>query len=140
MWRPAVFQAYAPDPSNVRDAHSIYFKVLGEHGWIGLGIFLTLLGLTWLKCSSVIRLAKKQPDLTWARDLAAMVQVSLVGYLSAGTFLGLSYFDYVYHLIAIVVVLYTFVRPAQAPLTAPAHGAAAAPLTLGLALSRLRHG
>ncbi len=140
MWRPGVFAAYAPDPGNVRDAHSIYFKVLGEHGWIGLGLFLTLLGLTWLKCGSVIRLAKKRPDMTWARDLAAMIQVALVAYMSAGAFLGLSYFDYVYHLVAIVVVLYTFVRPAPAAQAAPAPDVAAVPLTLGLALSRLRHG
>lgn len=137
-WQPAVFALYAPDPENVRDVHSIYFEMLGEHGWIGLGLFLTLLGMTWLKCSNVIRLAKKQPDMVWARDLAAMVQVTLVGYLSAGAFLGLAYFDYVYHLVAIVVVLYTFVRPRPAVQAAPAPAAAPVPLTLGLALGQLR--
>jgi uncharacterized membrane protein len=33
-----------------------------------------------------------------------MVQVSLVGYASAGAFLGLAYFDFYYTLIAIVVL------------------------------------
>lgn len=113
-WQWDVFQRYAPDPNNVRDVHSIYFEVLGEHGYIGLAIFLTLLGLAWLKCGSVIRMAKKSPDLSWARDLAAMVQVSLIAYLSAGAFLGLAYFDYPYHLIAIVVVLH-FLITEQAP-------------------------
>ncbi len=86
--------------------HSIYFEVLGEHGWVGLVLFGTLLGLTWLKCSTVIRQSNKQPDKLWARDLAAMIQVSLVGYMSAGAFLGLAYFDYVYHLVAVVVVVH----------------------------------
>jgi len=36
-----------------------------------------------------------------------MVQVSLVGYASAGAFLGLAYFDYYYTLIALVVLCKT---------------------------------
>jgi probable O-glycosylation ligase (exosortase A-associated) len=106
MWYQAVFAAFAPDPSNVRDVHSIYFEVLGEHGWIGFLLFMSLLALTWRKCSVIIGVAKKSAQLLWARDLAAMIQVSLVGYLSAGAFLGLAYFDYVYHLVALVVVVH----------------------------------
>ncbi len=139
-WRPAVFQAYAPDPNNVRDVHSVYFEVLGEHGWIGLTIFLTLLGLSWLKCSRVIRMAKKQPDMTWARDLAAMIQVTFVAYLSAGAFLGLAYFDYIYHLVATIVVLHTFVPSVVVGRATSPQGVAGPPLTLGLALGKLRRG
>ncbi|MBX9848913.1 MAG: putative O-glycosylation ligase, exosortase A system-associated [Rhodocyclaceae bacterium] len=104
MWQAPVFARYAPQPEDVHDAHSIYFKVLGEHGFIGLGLFLALLMLTWKKCSAIIRLTKNNPAQLWAHDLAAMIQTSLVGYMSAGTFLGLCYFDYFYHLMAITVV------------------------------------
>jgi putative inorganic carbon (hco3(-)) transporter len=83
----------------------VYFEILGEHGWIGLCMFLTLLAMTWRTGSAVIRAAKKKPELLWASDLAAMIQVSMVGYMSAGAFLGLGYFDYIYHLIAVMVVL-----------------------------------
>ncbi len=103
-WGRETCARYAPNPNDCRDVHSIYFEVLGEHGYIGLMLFLTLLGLTWLKCSAVIRRTKKEPTLSWARDLAAMIQVSIVAYMSAGAFLGLAYFDYIYHLIAVVVV------------------------------------
>ncbi len=109
-WIPSVFAQYAPDPTNVRDVHSIYFEVLGEHGWPGLILFLSLLALTWLKCSAVSRLARENPDLLWAKDLAAMIQVSMVAYMSAGAFLGLAYFDYIYHLIALAVVTHHLVR------------------------------
>lgn len=108
-WVPAVFGKYAPDPSNVRDVHSIYFEVLGEHGWLGLTLFLSLLALTWLKCSGLVRHAKTHPEALWAKDLAAMIQVSMVAYMSAGAFLGLAYFDYIYHLVAIVVVVHHMV-------------------------------
>ncbi len=106
FWRVQAFSSYAPDPTNVRAVHSIYFQVLGDHGWVGLIIFLSLLGLTWLKCSTVMRLAKQQPNAMWARDLAAMLQVSLVAYMAAGTFLSLAYFDYLYHLVAVTVVVH----------------------------------
>lgn len=109
MWQWNVFAAYAPDPNNVRDVHSIYFEVLGEHGWIGLGLFLLLLGLTWGKCSAIVRYAKKHPEHYWARDLASMIQVSLIAYMSAGAFLGLAYFDYPYHLIAVAVVVHRLI-------------------------------
>ena len=100
-----VFKAYAPDPNDVHDAHSIYFEMMGEHGFIGLGIFLVLGVFTWLTASKVIRETRNAPDRKWLADLAAMVQVSLVGYATAGAFLGLSYFDLYYHLICIVVLL-----------------------------------
>ena len=114
MFQSSVFQQYAPEPGRVHDAHSIYFQVLGNHGFVGLFIFLLLLVMTWLSCGAIIRQAKKNPDLKWAQDLGAMVQVSLAGYLSAGAFLGLGYFDYIYHLIAVAVVVRHLVK-AQKP-------------------------
>ena len=41
----------------------------------------------------------------WAKDLAAMIQVSLIGYAVGGAFLGLAYFDIPYLLVAFVVIL-----------------------------------
>jgi hypothetical protein len=43
-----------------------------------------------------------------------MIQVSMVGYMSAGAFLGLAYFDYIYHLVAVVVVTHHIVHRAEA--------------------------
>jgi probable O-glycosylation ligase (exosortase A-associated) len=103
-FRPPSFAAYAPEPWRVHDAHSIYFEILGEHGFVGLALFLGLGFFTWRTASSIIRRARRNPENAWAADLAAMVQVSLVGYGSAGAFLGLAYFDLYYTLIAIVVL------------------------------------
>ncbi|BAN36765.1 hypothetical protein SCD_n02966 [Sulfuricella denitrificans skB26] len=100
------FLLYAPDPDNVHDVHSIYFEVLGEHGFIGFGLFV-LIGLTaWRTGSKVIRKCQNDPDQKWAADLAAMTQVSMVGYATGGAFLGLAYFDYYYHLVIILVLTY----------------------------------
>ena len=86
---PELFQIYAPDPNHFVDAHSIYFEVLGEQGFVGLLLFL-ILGLSALYTGGwIVRRTKRDPELRWARDLAAMLQVSLVGYAAGGLFLGL---------------------------------------------------
>jgi len=100
------FAVYAPEPWRVHDSHSIYFQIMGHHGFIGLGMFLSLLGMTWLTCSRVGRLTKGDPQRLWAQQLARMIQVSLVAYMVGGAFLGLAYFDYFYHLIALVIVVH----------------------------------
>lgn len=109
-FKAPIFAIYGGGGRNTRDVHSIYFEVLGEHGYIGLALFLSLLVMTWLKCGATIRQARKCPELTWARDLAAMIQVSFVGYMSAGAFLGLAYFDFTYHMVVIVVVVHLLVQ------------------------------
>ena len=122
------FALYAPDPDNVHDSHSIYFEVLGEHGFVGLALFLMLGLMTWRTASWVISRARRDREKRWVADLAAMVQVSLVGYATAGAFLGLAYFDYYYTLIALVVLCKTvLVSGAAGKVAVPAAAAAQPP-------------
>ena len=119
-FRAPTFARYAPDPNRVHDVHSIYFEVMGEHGFPGFFIFMTLMAFTWFKASGIIRTCKQAPDKKWAADLAAMIQVSIIGYAAGGAFLGLAYFDYYYHLIAITVIIWTLVnKPDFYAATAP---------------------
>lgn len=98
------YALYNPGYSGGHDAHSIYFEVLGEHGFIGLGLFLLLGLFTWTSASRIRRSTEKDPETAWMATLARMTQVSLVAYASAGAFLGMAYFDYTYNLVLIVVV------------------------------------
>ena len=102
------FRQYAPDPWNVRDVHSIYFEQMGEHGFIGLSLFLLLGLLAWIRAQQIIKRCKNDPERKWAADLAAMIQVSLIGYAAGGTFLGMSYFDLPYHLMILLVLAAKF--------------------------------
>ena len=99
------YKRFAPNPDDVHGAHSIYFENLGEHGFVGLVLFL-LLGITVYRMASrIIKKSAHYDDMIWAKDLAAMVQVSLIGYAVTGIFLELAQFDLLYQLIAIVLVL-----------------------------------
>lgn len=108
MFRAPTFRQYAPEPFRVHDVHSIYFEVMGEHGFIGFGMFILLAVFAWLRANQVIRECKNDPERKWAADLAAMIQVSLVGYGVGGVFLGLAYFDLTYHLMIILVMVAKF--------------------------------
>jgi len=101
---PSVFARYAPDPSVPCAAHSIYFQVLGEHGFAGLGLFLLLWLLVWRDTSWIISRSGSREELGWASDLARMIQVSLVGFFVAGAFLSLAYYDLPYNLLVAVVL------------------------------------
>jgi probable O-glycosylation ligase (exosortase A-associated) len=101
---PYLFKIYAPNPDDYHDAHSIYFEILGEHGFIGLAIYLTLALFTWRSAARIAKEANHYPELKPLADLMRMIQVSLVGYAVSGAFLGMAYFDLYYALISIVVM------------------------------------
>lgn len=87
-----------------RAAHSIYFQVLGEHGWIGLLLYLGVFVLTWRLASRLRKRTKGDPELLWVYQLAGMSQVSLAGFAVGGAFLSLAYFDLPYNIMIILVV------------------------------------
>ncbi|MDC8786168.1 putative O-glycosylation ligase, exosortase A system-associated [Roseateles koreensis] len=100
----SLFALYAPDPLDVHAAHSIYFMVLGEHGFVGLFLFLLLWFFVWRSAGRLYRDGRKKPETQWMSDLGAMCQVSLVGYLVGGAFLSLSYYDLPYNILILVVL------------------------------------
>jgi putative inorganic carbon (HCO3(-)) transporter len=100
-----LFQVYAPNPTDVHDAHSIYFEVLAEQGFPGFAIFLAILFGTLWRLEQLRGRFRKDPERRWIRDLAEMLQYSVVAYMFGGAFLGLAYFDLIYYLVISGVVL-----------------------------------
>jgi probable O-glycosylation ligase (exosortase A-associated) len=96
-----------------RAAHSIYFQVLGEHGFIGLVLYI-LIGLNgWLLAKRVARETARHPEFEWAPLLMRMIQVSLIGFAVGGAFLSLANWDLPYYLVAIVAMVAATFREAQ---------------------------
>lgn len=108
--RPELFARFSPYPDMVHAAHSIYFLVLGNHGFVGLFLFLLLWAMTWAQAAQIRTLAKGKPDFKWCHDLASMCQVSLAGYAVGGAFLSLSYFDLPYYVMALVLATRQWLR------------------------------
>lgn len=116
-----VFSMYAPDPADIHAAHSIYFQVLGEHGWPGLALFLLVWILGWKLATRIRRVAITQAGKPGSLYLlAGMCQVSLVGYAVGGAFLSLAYFDLPYNILVMLVVAWRLIAqeetdPAKMP-------------------------
>jgi probable O-glycosylation ligase (exosortase A-associated) len=103
--KQAFFLQYAPNPYFIQGPHSIYFQVLGQHGFIGLFIYFAMWMTTWMACNRIRSMTKAVPEKQSTYLLASMIQVSLAGFAVGGAFLGLAYFDVPYFMMAVVVRL-----------------------------------
>lgn len=117
-WSPITFAMYAPIPDDVHAAHSIYFSVLADHGWLGLLMFMLIYFMTWRKLSRLIKHTAIDLELREINFLARMLQVSFIAYLVGAAFLSLAYFDLPWHLVSFVILLEKFTTPQN---TAPQH-------------------
>lgn len=125
----------SPDPTKEpivevgKAFHSIYFEMLGEHGWPGLFILLALIGLSFLNMQRVIGRGRKHPGLVWAVDLAKQLQVSLLVLVTCGAFIGIAFQPMLYFTFAITECLHQHVRRCldASRQARPAAGVAAAP-------------
>ena len=98
------FTTYGTYETIPRAAHSIYFQVLGNHGFIGLFFYLMIWFSAYRMAGQLRKRARQNSDTRWTSDLAAMVQVSLIGFAAGGAFLSMPYFDLPYNLMVMVVL------------------------------------
>jgi probable O-glycosylation ligase (exosortase A-associated) len=112
-----------PNPEVARAAHSVYFQVLGEHGFVGLAIFLACLAGAFIKASRLSRKVRQLGGPDWIRSLATMLQLCLFAYALGGAALSFAYFELYYAIIALLIVLDARILPAalraKTPLPAP---------------------
>jgi probable O-glycosylation ligase (exosortase A-associated) len=122
VFTPHMFTLYAPEPLNYHVAHSIWFQVLGDHGFVGLFLFIALMIAAWRTGTRVRKYCETVPELKWAATLSRMCQVCIIGFAVSGSFLSLAYFDLYYDIIAILVCLEKILLPAarKVPLSSAA--------------------
>jgi probable O-glycosylation ligase (exosortase A-associated) len=79
-------------------AHSVYFQVLAETGFIGLGMYLAMvfwtLGLLHRVYRETRTLGKKYRDLTWVSPLAFWMRNAFLGYIFGSAFLNMLPIDF----------------------------------------------
>lgn len=90
---------------HVLSPHSIYFSLLGQHGFGGLAVFLLLVGFTFLTLNRIRRTAQHDVGQRWLSEYAWAIQVGLIGYLAAGTFLDVAYFSLLYAFVALAIIM-----------------------------------
>ena len=83
-----------PNAGVGRAAHSIWFEVLGDQGFVGLFFFCGLIANAFVVARSIRRLVRTNgPSERWAADLGNLITVSMVAYVVTGSALSAAYFE-----------------------------------------------
>jgi probable O-glycosylation ligase (exosortase A-associated) len=101
-----------PDPDRPHAAHSVYFQVLGDHGFVGLGIYLSFLMGAFLKARKITRLGRLHKVAAWIPRLGTALQLTLFAFCLGGSDLSFSYFDLTFAVIALLIVIEARILPA----------------------------
>jgi probable O-glycosylation ligase (exosortase A-associated) len=106
VWLSYANRAFDEFGNVARSAHSIYFQVLGDHGFVGLALFVVLIVLTLRSLQRLKKFASRAaPEQQWVGAYANGMQIGVIGYCVSGAFLSLGYFDLFYAYVAITVIL-----------------------------------
>jgi probable O-glycosylation ligase (exosortase A-associated) len=86
-------------------AHSIYFDVMADHGFIGFALFATLLASTLWRLYRLRQHAGRSPTRAWVVQWSLMLQACLIVYMANGAFQSAAYTDLLYQLVACAILL-----------------------------------
>jgi probable O-glycosylation ligase (exosortase A-associated) len=113
LWQPDLWaQFYGYDFTAARDAHSLYFEVMAEHGLLGLGIYLVVVGNTLIILTRVARRWRGDPTHGYLTNYAEMTRLALLPYFVSGASLGVAYFDLYFLLVGMSAVLWSLSQEA----------------------------
>jgi probable O-glycosylation ligase (exosortase A-associated) len=120
LWKDAVWDRfYGRTYLAVRDAHSLYFEVLAEHGLLGFSIYVGIMVSTLWSLRCIRKRWRGHPEHGYLSHYAEMTQLALYPYLVAGAFLGVAYFDLYFLLVGTSAVLHTLSLQAEAASITP---------------------
>lgn len=87
-------------------AHSIWFEVMGDLGFVGLFLFVALVVNAFLTRRQVWKLVRTNGEgQRWAGDLADMLGISLLAFVVTGSTLSAAYFELPYVCMMLLEVL-----------------------------------
>ena len=105
-----------------RAYHSSYFEMLGEQGWPGLVLWLTIQVMGLWQMERLRRRWKRKasaegagPDVQWQAPLANALQQAQLIYLLGGAFLGIAYQPFILMLIGMQCGLWSYLRRIDSP-------------------------
>jgi probable O-glycosylation ligase (exosortase A-associated) len=99
-----IYTAPIPPGLKPKAAHNVYFQVLGDHGFVGLFIFLGILVYAFFNNRSNMTYGRRS-GYGWYARLASALNLGLVGYGITGANVSLAYFDLLYAVFGLVAVM-----------------------------------
>jgi probable O-glycosylation ligase (exosortase A-associated) len=119
LWNVDVWKTYYGSQYLVagQDAHSIYFEVLAEHGFVGLSLYLAILASTLWSLRRVRRRWRGDSQYGHLSRYAEMTQTAVYPFLLGGAFLSAAYFDLYFLLVGTGVILRAMSKEAEQAVT-----------------------
>ena len=85
------------------EAHNIFFEILAEQGFVGLGLFCGLIIAIYRSCAVVQKRVRGNEELAWTADLARATQIALVAFVVGGSFVSIASNPFLYMLAGIAI-------------------------------------
>ena len=82
-------------------AHSIYFQVLADHGFVGLFLYLSMLFFAYMTLSKI----NKKTTIDWHKNLAEKLKLALLVFMVAGGALSSAYNDLIFTILGCTAAL-----------------------------------
>lgn len=96
-------------------AHSIYFEVMGDMGFVGVGLFLCILfRALWSRIAIKRITTRLDASYQWTRDMADMLMLAVLAYMVGGATVSLAYFEVIYMIVMLMELLRLYVVRALA--------------------------
>lgn len=91
---------------SAKAAHSIYFEVMGDLGFVGLGLFLFILvRALWSRLAIKRMTTQLGVSYQWARDMADMLMLAVLAYMVGGASVSLAYLEVIYMVVMLMELL-----------------------------------
>jgi probable O-glycosylation ligase (exosortase A-associated) len=103
------FGVFVLDAGSIRgkagwlEAHNIFFEILAEHGFVGLGLFCGLMIAIYRSCAVVQKRVRGRVEYAWTADLARATQIALVAFAVGGSFVSIASNPFLYMLAGIAI-------------------------------------
>lgn len=104
-WFSYVPPEYLSYGTKVFVAHSSYFQVLGQHGFVGFAIYVLLIFYVLFRLQRIKTTLRTVEGKVWIADVASAIQIAVIGYMVSGAFLNAAYFDLLYLYVGLTAVL-----------------------------------
>ena len=85
------------------EAHNIFFQMMAAHGFVGFGLFCSLIIAIYRSCAVVQNKVAGREELAWAADLARATQIGLVAFTVGGMFVSIATTPFLYLLAGVTV-------------------------------------
>lgn len=102
---------------NGRAFHNIFFAVLGEHGYPGLALYLSIMGVSLLGLQATRRTLRGLPEHAWCYEMAGALQISMATLLICANFVDISFNGLLWEMLALSVCLREYARRVVKPAT-----------------------